>query len=82
MKTKNDRSVKITTPSFYGSHASMVVDPADFDVVLKDGEVICKDDKHYYITLKSRLDDGTADPNRYASNIKITKIEKKEENLL
>lgn len=71
--TKNDRSVTITTPSFYGSHASMVVDPSDFDVELKEGEVICKDDKHYYITLKNRLDNGSADPNRYASNIKIEK---------
>ena len=33
-KTKNDRSVKITTPSFYGSHASMVVDSEEFDVQL------------------------------------------------
>jgi|GEM_PF-2669035 len=79
MKTKNDRSVKITTPSFYGSHSSMVVDPADFDVVLKDGEVICQDDKHYYVTLRNRLDNGSADPNRYGSNIKVEKRKTEEE---
>ena len=29
--------------------------------------VVCKDDKGYYMTYKSRLDNGLADPNRYSS---------------
>ena len=47
----------VTTPSFYGSHKSMVV---------KDlGEVVvCKDDRGEYTTFKDRLDNGLADPNR------------------
>ena len=47
----------ITTPSFYGSHKSMIV---------KDlGEkVVCEDDRGQYETLKSRLDNGLADPAR------------------
>lgn len=47
----------ITTPSFYGSHKSMVV---------KDlGEkVICKDDRGEYETFADRLDNGLADPAR------------------
>jgi hypothetical protein len=47
----------ITTPSFYGSHKSMVVEDL--------GEtVVCKDDRGTYITLKDRLDNGLADPSR------------------
>jgi hypothetical protein len=50
----------ITTPSFYGSHKSMVVkDLGD--------RVICKDDRGEYETLASRLDSGLADPARNAS---------------
>lgn len=62
----------ITTPSAYGSHKSMVV-PEDqlnqFDVVLHDGEVLCKDDTHYYVTLKNRLDTGLADPKRNSKSV-------------
>jgi len=33
---------------------------------MEDYEVVCRDDKGYYITKRSRLDDGFADPNRYS----------------
>ncbi len=75
---KHDKSTVITTPSFYGSHASMVVSPEDFDVELKENEVICKDDTHYYITYKNRLDNGSADPRRYSSNQNLKMKEKEE----
>ena len=48
----------VTTPSFHGSHASMVVEE------LEDGKVLCKDDRGTYTTLKERLDNGLADPAR------------------
>ena len=63
---------EITTKSWFGSHADMVVELEELqlsDLVelrdMEDYETVCKDDKGYYITLKSRLDNGLADPNRY-----------------
>jgi len=51
---------KITTPSRFGSHKSMVVEH------LEDGRVVCRDDYGDYTTSVSRLDNGLADPNRYS----------------
>ena len=69
---RHDTSKQITTPSLFGSHSEMIVDHlslpewnADINLVLNDGEVVCKDDTHYYITSRKRLDTGLADPNRY-----------------
>ena len=62
----------VTTKSPYGSHADMVVELDEgkqavlFARTIEDYETVCKDDGGYYITLKSRLDNGLADPNRYA----------------
>jgi len=65
----------VTTKSPYGSHADMVVELeelqsipffAGIETSLLDDGVVCKDDKGYYITLKARLDNGLADPNRYS----------------
>ena len=73
-----DSGTVITTKSPYGSHADMVVELEELsfdelqlgDLVelrdMEDYETVCKDDKGYYITLKSRLDNGLADPNRYS----------------
>ena len=55
--------VQITTPSHYGSHASMVIH--DFE----DGVVACQDDSGKYLTKKILLDNGLADSNRYARNV-------------
>jgi hypothetical protein len=73
MPPKNQRKERenvriITTPSAYGSHSSMVVDidkEAKNHNVPKD-KIICQDEKGYYITYKSRIDNGLADPCRYA----------------
>lgn len=66
---KDKDSVRtIDTPSPYGSHSSMVVDidkEAQNHSVPKD-KIICKDEKGYYITYKKRIDNGLADPCRYA----------------
>lgn len=68
----HDAGQVITTNSPYGSHADMVVELEELqlsDLVelrdMEDYETVCKDDKGCYITLKSRLDNGLADPNRY-----------------
>ena len=66
---KDKDSVRtITTPSPYGSHKSMVVDidnEAKGHNVPKD-KVICQDERGYYVTYKKRIDNGLADPCRYA----------------
>lgn len=76
-KPESSRVVTVTTPSLYGSHQSMVVstDGNGFNYKPKENEVICKDDTHYYVTTKNRLDNGLADPNRYSSKLKIKKTE-------
>ena len=69
----------ITTKSWFGSHADMVVSPEEYHEnslrIYKDRgihtilecEVVCKDDRGYYITYKNRLDNGLADPKRYSN---------------
>ena len=51
----------ITTKSWFGSHSEMVVEE------LSNSKVVCEDDSGKYITTKSMLDSGLADPNRYNS---------------
>ena len=56
---KNDgKAVKVTTPSPYGSHASMLVNEKG------NGMVELQDDVGRYVTESWRLDNGQADPNR------------------
>lgn len=55
----------VSGPSRYGSHAEFVVDHSSFDLKIDDNQVLCKDDKGYYVTFKDRLDSGGADPNRW-----------------
>lgn len=59
-KKPHDSALTITTPTRFGSHKSMVIQE------LEDGKVVCKDDTHTYVTTKDRLDNGLADPRRYA----------------
>lgn len=59
-KKQHTTGINITTPSQFGSHASMVVGEAD-----TEGMVVCKDDRGEYITFANRLDNGLADPRRY-----------------
>ena len=69
IKHKEKDNVRtITTPSAYGSHSSMLVDidnEARGHNVPKD-KVICQDERGYYVTYKNRIDNGLADPCRYA----------------
>ena len=62
-KARIDTSKKITTPTLYGSHSSMLVEhPAP------EGMVACKDDDGIYFTYKDRLDNNLADSFRYDAN--------------
>mgnify|MGYP001361720896 FL=1 len=54
------RAVKVTTPTLYGSHRSMVVKELD------NGKVVCEDDLGEYTTHTSKLDNGLADPSRWS----------------
>jgi hypothetical protein len=58
----------VTTKTHFGSTADMVVDHSAFkNITINEGQVLCKDDSGYYITLLNRINDGLADPNRYAN---------------
>ena len=74
-RTRHQTGNSVTTPSWFGSHASMVVDHTEAqisgcDVNLSEDQVLCKDDRGYYVTQKNRLDNGLADPKRYSRRIK------------
>ena len=85
-KQRRETGSTITTPSQFGSHRSMVVDPDQFvsaydnrsGVSCGPGTCLCKDDKGFYITLEERLDNGCADPKRY-SGARLNLVEKKDE---
>tara|TARA_R100000008_G_C3540379_1_gene144432 strand:- start:593 stop:838 length:246 start_codon:yes stop_codon:yes gene_type:complete len=69
---RHETGKSITTPSAYGSHRSMVVDPSEYHVrQLKDNEVLCLDDVGLYITTEDRIDSGLADPHRYVRTRKL-----------
>ena len=67
-KKRHETGQVITTPSVFGSHKSMVVVHTEFGLELSDNELLLKDDTHFYVTTKDRLDTGIADPNRYANS--------------
>jgi hypothetical protein len=66
-KHQTGRSVTTKTP--YGSTSDMIVENvAEFkDLQLNEGQVVLQDDDGYYITERTRVDSGMADPNRYAN---------------
>jgi len=85
-KKRHETGNTVTTPSQFGSHRSMVVDPEQY-VSAKDnrlnvscgpGTCLCKDDKGFYITLEDRLDSGLADPKLYSGE-RLSLVEKKNE---
>ena len=63
----------ITTKTHFGSHKEMVVEPIpeQSGIHLKANEVICRDDLGLYITEKTKLDNGLADPNRYSESKRL-----------
>ena len=53
-------------PSDYGSHASMSVEHAN--ELVPDHLIVLKDNRGLYITERSKLDTGLADPNRHSGD--------------
>jgi len=64
-----DKKIVPLTPSRFGSHSSMIVESEISDENL----VTLKDEFGEYVTEKSKLDTGLADPNRYAVS-RISKL--------
>jgi hypothetical protein len=65
----------VTTKTHFGTTGDMIVDHAQYKIVgtdnpisLEDNEVLCRDDRGFYVTQKNRVDTGLADPNRYANH--------------
>lgn len=63
-KVKHEVGTKVSTPSWFGSHKSMV-DQAATEKLNSPGKVVCNDERGAYVTETARLDSGLADPNRY-----------------
>lgn len=70
----------ITTKTHFGSTGDMVVDHSKYGLELKESEVLCKDDRGFYITLKNRIDNGLADANRYDNKNSRVNCSEKQEN--
>jgi len=65
---KNFSGKVVTTKSHFGSHSEMMIDRSKYNnIQVNDNQVVCKDDEGYYITDLNRIDNGLADPNRYAN---------------
>jgi len=76
----------VTTKTAYGSTSDMIVDIANYTsdpaIVLEDNQVVCKDDKGFYITTKDRINTKIADPNRYANQKnRINLVEKQDSSI-
>lgn len=54
-------------PSVFGSHKSMIED-AETEKLGDDSKVVLKDEFGLYTTNRNLLDNGMADPNRYATS--------------
>lgn len=64
-KAANEKSVS-STPSQFGSHASMISE--EWTAKVTDSKyVVLEGDFGFYVTTKDRIDDRLADPARYAS---------------
>ena len=59
--TMPPKKAKYPYPSRFGSHTSMVIGFDDINPNI----VVCEDEFGRYETLRSRLDNGLADQNRY-----------------
>jgi len=60
---------KYAYPSRFGSHASMVVrEPGEDSSDLQADQVVCRDEYGDYVTWRSHLDNGLADPVRHAQS--------------
>ena len=59
----------ITTKTAFGSDSTMIVDLSQYkSITINADEVVCKDDRGFYITQKNRIDNGLADSNRHSND--------------
>lgn len=60
----------ITTKTHFGTTSEMIVDMSNYESPsnLSEDQIVCKDDRGFYITNKNRVNSGLADPNRYANH--------------
>lgn len=67
---KHQTGRTITTKTPYGSTSDMVVtDETILNKIMIDNDsILLKDDEGFYITYKSRIDNGLSDPLRYSIN--------------
>lgn len=57
----------VTTKTHYGSDSNMIVDLSQYkSISINADEVVCKDDRGFYITKKNRINSGLADPSRHS----------------
>lgn len=80
----HDSGSVITTKTPFGSTSEMIVDLSLYNLIngghltIKSNEVVCKDDKGFYITTSDRIDNGFADPNRYANSHARVELQQKD----
>lgn len=67
-KKETEKVNRKKLPSQYGSHASMIVDHATVELEDPVNFVCLEDENGFYVTERNRLDNGLADPNRYATS--------------
>lgn len=69
----------VTTKTPYGSDSSMIVDMSKYKPIsVGADEVVCKDDRGFYITKQNRINSGIADPNRHNSTKSRVELEELE----
>jgi hypothetical protein len=65
---QHDSGTAVTTKTQFGSDSSMLVDLKQYkEISINIDDVVCKDDRGFYITNRNRIDSGLADPNRYSN---------------
>jgi len=69
VKKKKDSKREMKYPSDYGSHTSMI-DETETAKLKNKSQVALRDDCGIYVTDRSRLNNGMADPNRYSGRYK------------
>jgi hypothetical protein len=63
---QHDSGTAVTTKTHFGSDSSMMVDLTQYkEISIGADDVVCKDDRGFYITKLNRINSGLADPNRY-----------------
>jgi hypothetical protein len=65
-KAQRDTGRTISGKSAYGSESAFIVENLIGAEVGPD-QVLCKDERGYYVTFRGRIDSGIADPRRWGN---------------